>query len=305
MSSPAVKIAIPARLNLALLAGAVLGNVGLLYLASHPANGWVLAGAVLAFSFMNNTIFSLLHESVHQIFHPNRRVNEWGGRIAAAFFPTALTFQRTFHLRHHRNNRTEVEQFDYLRPEDNKFLKRAQWYAILTGLYWLASPLGIIIYLFWPGAFRLKFLRDQDSRIAQQTGANAMFAGFDDAPVGKMRLEILFTIALQVTVVWLAGVTWWAWLLCYTAFAVNWSSLQYADHAWSELDVREGAWNLHVHPVVRWIFLNYHHHKAHHQHPEVPWSQLGKYVDPEEHRPSFLRIYLSMWRGPRPLPKSD
>ena len=277
MSLPAVKNAIPARLNLVLLAGAALGNIGLLYLASHPANGWVLAGAVVAFSFLNNTIF----------------------------FPTALTFQRIFHLRHHRNNRTEVEQFDYLRPEDNKFLKRAQWYAILTGLYWLASPLGIILYLFWPGAFQLRFLRDQDSRIAQQTGANAMFAGFDDAPVGKIRLEILFTIALQVSVVLLAGVTWWGWLLCYAAFAVNWSSLQYADHAWSELDVREGAWNLHVNPVVRWIFLNYHHHKAHHQHPEVPWSQLEKYVDPAEPRPSFLRVYFSMWRGPRPLPKSD
>ena len=71
---PAVKNAIPARLNLVLLAGAALGNIGLLYLASHPANGWVLAGAVVAFSFLNNTIFSLLHESVHQIFHPNRRV---------------------------------------------------------------------------------------------------------------------------------------------------------------------------------------------------------------------------------------
>ena len=305
MSLPAVKIAIPAKLNLAVLTAAVLGNVGLLYLASHQANAWVLAGAVLAFSFLNNTIFSLLHESVHHIFHPNARVNEWGGRIAAAFFPTALTFQRIFHLRHHRNNRTEVEQFDYLHPEDNKFLKRAQWYAILTGLYWLASPIGMLIYLVWPGAFRLKIVRGDDSPLAQQTGANAMFAGFDDAPVGKIRLEIIFTIALQVTVIWLAGITWWAWLLCYTAFAVNWSSLQYADHAWSKLDVREGAWNLHVNPLVRWIFLNYHHHKAHHQHPEVPWIQLGKYVDPTEHRPSFLRIYLSMWRGPRPLPKSE
>ena len=145
MSLPAVKIAIPAKLNLAVLTAAVLGNVGLLYLASHQANGWVLAGAVLAFSFLNNTIFSLLHESVHPIFHPNARGNERCGRIAAAFFPTALTFQRIFHLRHHRNNRTEVEQFDYLHPEDNKFLKRAQWYAILTGLYWLASPIGMLI----------------------------------------------------------------------------------------------------------------------------------------------------------------
>ena len=42
-----MKNAIPARLNLVLLAVAALGNIGLLYLASHPANGWVLAGAVV------------------------------------------------------------------------------------------------------------------------------------------------------------------------------------------------------------------------------------------------------------------
>ena len=84
---------------------------------------------------------------------------------------------------------------------------------------------------------------------------------------------------------------------------MNWSSLQYADHAWSELDVREGAWNLRVNKLVQWLFLNYHHHKAHHQHPEVSWLNLSEHVDFTEQRPSFLKIWLSMWRGPRPLPK--
>jgi fatty acid desaturase len=257
----------------------------------------------MAFSFVNNTIFSLLHESVHGIFHRNRHANEWGGRIGAAFFPTALTFQRIFHLRHHRNNRTEVEQFDYLRPTDNRVMKYAQWYAILTGLYWLASPLGMLIYLLWPGAFRVKWLRAEDSRLAQQTAADAMLEGFDHAPAGRIRLEILFTLLVQAALVWLAQATWQGWLLCYAAFAVNWSSLQYADHAWSELDVREGAWNLRVNKLVQWIFLNYHHHKAHHQHPEVSWLHLSEHVDFTEPRPSFFKIWLSMWRGPRPLPK--
>ena len=91
--------------------------------------------------------------------------------------------------------------------------------------------------------------------------------------------------------------------ICYAAFALNWSSLQYADHAWSELDVKEGAWNLRVNKVVQWLFLNYHHHKAHHQHPDVPWVHLHHHVDFSEPRPSFFRIYLSMWRGPRPMPE--
>lgn len=295
--------AIPGTLNLGLLVGTFCVAGWLLHLASHAASWWQVALAMVGFSFINNTIFSLLHESVHGIFHPNRAVNEWAGRSAAAFFPTALTFQRIFHLRHHRNNRTEVEQFDYLRPTDNRFLKYAQWYAILTGLYWIASPLGMLIYLVWPSAFRLKLLRAEDSRVAQQTAADAMLEGFDHAPTHRIGLEILFTLFVQVALVWLTQATWQGWLLCYAAFAVNWSSLQYADHAWSKLDVRDGAWNLRVNKLVQYLFLNYHHHKAHHQHPEVPWLHLSQHVDFTEPRPSFFKIWLSMWRGPRPLPK--
>lgn len=295
--------AIPGTLNVCLLMGTSWVAGWLLHLASHAPTWWQVTLAVLGFSFVNNTIFSLLHESVHGIFHRNRRVNEWAGRSAAAFFPTALTFQRIFHLRHHRNNRTEVEQFDYLRPTDNRVLKYAQWYAILTGLYWMASPLGMLLYLIWPGAFRMKWLRAEDSRVAQQTAADAMLEGFDNAPTNRIRWEILFTLLMQVALVWLAQATWQGWLLCYAAFAVNWSSLQYADHAWSEFDVREGAWNLRVNKLVQWLFLNYHHHKAHHQHPEVSWFNLSEHVDFSEQRPSFFKIWLSMWRGPRPLPK--
>jgi hypothetical protein len=35
----------------------------------------------------------------------------------------------------------------------------------------------------------------------------------------------------------------------------------------------------------------------------VPWIHLGKYVDFSSFRPSFAAIYLSMWKGPRPLPR--
>lgn len=288
-----------------LLVGASLAAAWLLYAASRATAWWQVLLAAVAFSYVNNTVFSLLHESVHRMFHANRSINEWGGRIAAAFFPTALTFQRIFHLRHHRNNRTDVEQFDYVRPTDNRVLKYAQWYAILTGLYWAASPLGILIYLVWPGAFRSHLLRAKDSPLAQQTAADAMLEGFDDAPVGRIRMEIVFTLLIQAILIWATNATWQGWLICYAAFGVNWSSLQYADHAWSELDVREGAWNLRVNKAVQWLFLNYHHHKAHHQHPDVPWLYLDEHVDFTEERPSFVRIWLSMWRGPRPLPKDS
>ena len=292
---------IPVAWNLALTALGIATASTCLWIACHAGSVWIRLAAALVFSYVNNTLFSLLHESVHGVLHPDRRWNEALGRVLAAFFPTALGFQRVFHLGHHRRNRTEAEQFDYLRPGDNRFLKLAQWYAILTGLYWVFSPLGCLVYLISPRSFRSALVRGE-SGVAAQTSAEAMLSGFDERPSAVMRLEILLSIAVQAALFLALGLDWAGWLLCYAAFAVNWSSLQYADHAWSKLDVHDGAWNLRVNPVIRFLFLNYHHHRAHHQHPSVPWIHLPRHVDLAEERPTFLGIWLGMWRGPRPFP---
>ncbi|MFY0564596.1 fatty acid desaturase [Archangium lansingense] len=300
MTSAGDDAPIPATLNAMLLAAALAACAGCLWLASHAewlATRLLAAGA---FSYVNNTAFSLLHEATHGVLHPSRSTNDWLGRLAAAFFPTSYTLQRTFHLTHHRHNRTELEQFDYLRPGDNRFLKHAQWYSILTGLYWAFVPVGCFAFALFPSL--LQRLRGTGTRYGEQTGAEAYLGRLEDAPGATIRLELLFTMAVQAGLVLALDLSASGWALCYAAFAVNWSSLQYADHAWSPLHVRDGAWDLRVATPVRWLFLNYHYHRAHHRHPRVPWLYLGRYVDEDVPRPSFLRIWLSMWRGPRPLP---
>ena len=103
------KAPIPGAFNIVLAVGAIGAATGLLWIASHT-DSWVWYGvAIVAFSFVNNTNFSLLHEAVHGIFHPNHRVNEWTGRLLAAYFPTGFTTQRIAHLGHHRRNRTDAE----------------------------------------------------------------------------------------------------------------------------------------------------------------------------------------------------
>ncbi|HKR66821.1 MAG TPA: fatty acid desaturase [Thermoanaerobaculia bacterium] len=293
-------LAIPGRLNvaLALIAVAVAGAL-LRFVAHADALALRLVGA-LAFSYVNNTIFSLLHEAVHGVFHGDERWNAMFGRWLAAFFPTSFTLQRFFHLGHHRRNRTEAERFDYIAPGESALLKRVQWYGILTGLYWLLPPLSCLAYLVAPRAFATRFVREEEW--SRQSGAEAMVEGLERVPRGVARAEIAFAIAWQCALFVVLDLNWQAWALCYGAFAINWSSLQYADHAWSPLDRVEGAWNLRVNRVVQWLFLNYHHHKAHHANPKVSWIHLPRFVDFAERRPSFLRVYLQMWRGPRPLP---
>lgn len=299
MSRSARSGRLPELLNVVLLLGASGVASAMLHLASHRS--WPVALlAALVFSYANHMLYALLHEAVHGAFHSNRWLNDAAGRWSAAFFPTSYRLQRAFHLTHHRFNRTPSEQWDYLRPGDNRFLKLAQWYAILTGLYWLFLPLVSLLYLVWPRLLEVALLRN--SSLAQQTSSDNYLAALDGLDRRRARSDVLFAVGLQTLLFVVLSLNWGGWLLCYAAFAFNWSSLQYADHAFSPLDVKNGAWNLRTHRLVRALLLNYPLHRAHHQHPEASWIELPRLVDPnEEPQPGYLENWLRMWRGPQQI----
>ena len=293
----------PGRLNLALAVFATALALGMLWLASNTSSTLWFIVAVVVFAFVNNTVFSLLHESVHGIFHKNLMVNEWAGRILAAFFPTGFTLQRIAHLGHHRRNRTDAEMFDYYQPGDNLLMKYFQWYGILTGLYWILPPLASLFFLVAPVWLIKRIIAfSEKSDLAFQTSAEGMFSGYANAPYVRIKMEILLSLCLQIIIFNLLHLNLWGWLASYAAFGFAWSSLQYTDHAFSKRDVYDGAWNLRVNKLVQYIFLNYHHHRVHHQNPTVPWVYLERYIDENEFRPTFMEIYLKMWGGPRPIP---
>jgi fatty acid desaturase len=298
VSEPAFKR--PGALNLFLMFSLTVLNGVLLWLCSHQT-GWILFPAVVAFSYSNHTMYALLHEAIHGAFHRNNTINDWAGRWCSGFFPTSYRLQRSFHLTHHRNNRTESEQWDYLRPGDNRVLKLAQWYAILTGLYWVFVPLASLLYLFFPRLLSAAALRE--SSLANQTASDEYLGALDKLDESGARLDVLFSIAFQTALFISLDLSLQGWVMCYAAFAFNWSSLQYADHAFSPLDVTNGAWNLRSHPLIQTLLLNYPLHRAHHQHPTASWVELPKLVDPqEEPQPSFLENWLRMWKGPERLP---
>lgn len=293
---------IPARLNMLLMIAAGVASIALLVVASRADSWWMMLSAAAAFSFTANTLFSLMHESVHGLLLPDARWNRWMGRVAAAYFPTSLTLQKAFHLTHHRNNRSPQERFDYIEPGDIAWAKRVQWYGILTGLYWVLTQVGLLVYLVAPVFLRIPLLRRATSRLARQSSSSAYLEVFDQVDGVVVRAELIASFAFQALLFFVFDLTLAGWALCYAAFAVHWSGLQYADHAFSPLSAQDGAWNLRANVISRSLFLNYHHHLAHHRHPNTPWLYLGRYVERNERQPSFLGIWLRMWRGPRRLP---
>lgn len=278
-----------------------LASFGALYglwLASHGVLWWHKALGILLFALSNNTLFSLLHEAVHKIYSKNQRINDAMGILASAFFPTGFTFQRLCHLAHHCNNRSDHEMFDMYYPNDNLLLKRIQFFGIFTGLYWLVLILGWLIYLVYPGFFDLVSKLGEKSRLLKHADVAILLPFGKTNKESRIRFELAFTLIIQILIFYFLQLTFGWWLLAYWVFSLFWGSLQYADHAFSPRDIRKGAWDLRINPIMRYIFLNYHHHRAHHMNPNVPWFDLAKYIDYGNYRPRFLEIYLRMWKGP-------
>jgi fatty acid desaturase len=289
---------IPIKLNFAIATAAVAVALTCLWLASHAPHWTVLVSAVV-FSFANNTIFSLLHECVHGSFHSNRRINDSAGILLAAFFPTAFTIQRVSHFGHHRRNRTDQELYDYFLPHQSRWLKTYWIYCLLTGFYWAIIPVAGLAYLACPFMFRSRAFQNGP---AKWWGFQDYVRDIADVPIGKAWLEAAFTFAFQIAMGLALGLDWIGWIACYWAFGLNWSSLQYTDHAWSPRDITEGAWNLRFWPVTQAVFLNYNLHLVHHRRPEIPWVHLPRFVSTTDPQPSFWSIYWSLWGGAHAAP---
>ena len=138
---------IPGARNICIALGAYMVAAWLLWFASHTTSLLQMAAAAIAFSYANNTICSLLHESVHGMFHARRCVNDAFGMIGAAFVPTGFLFQRVCHFGHHRRGLTDDELFDCYTPNKSRFQTWFHLYCLLTGWFWFSAPLGCSIYL--------------------------------------------------------------------------------------------------------------------------------------------------------------
>ena len=289
---------IPTLRNLLIFAVALPVDIALLWFGSHASLPFALLAAV-GFSLVNNTMFTLMHEAIHGVLLPWRTPNALLGQLAGAMFPVPFVAYSYGHMQHHVRNRTDDELFDYYLPSERRW-KCNLWLYLgnLGGFYWFLIPFATVLYLLAPWLLR----SPKWAYYAKDYGIGAGVGDVAKLPVLQGWLQCLFVVLWQVALIYLLDLSLTGWLLCYWAFAVHWSALQYVHHAWSIRDVERGAWNLSVWPPLRWLALNYHSHLAHHTHPDVPWIYLQDFIGADEKRPGFFRNYLTLWGGVRPAP---
>jgi len=289
----------PGLLNTVVLVVSLIVSWICLWAASHLGLAWALLG-VWGFCLVNNTPFAMMHEAVHGVGCRSKVANEGLGIVCGWAFPTSFSMQRLAHAGHHQRNRTDQELYDYYLPHQSKLVRNLWLYlGNLLGVYWWSVLFSNVLYFLAPWAYRSRFFVE---KVAPVLGFGPFVADLAKLPPLRVWSEIALAFAYQAALIHFLNLGFWATLACYWVFAMHWSVLQYADHAWSARDVHSGAWNLQVLPPFRWVALNYHYHLAHHQQPEVPWYQLPAIVDRSTRQPSFWRVYFSLWRGVRPAP---
>ena len=134
MKAPTVKIT--GGFNILLVVLIQITAFGLLWLGSRLGIFWSIPLGII-FSFVLLTNYALMHDAAHHTLHRNKYVNYVLGVLSCMIFPQSFTLFEVAHQMHHQGNRTDNETFDYYYSTDNAFLKRIQWYGILTGIWYL------------------------------------------------------------------------------------------------------------------------------------------------------------------------
>lgn len=286
------KYPIPGGLNIALtLLVSALGVIAL-WSSSRVESWWMVLLIALAYGFVMNTGNALCHEAEHDIFHPDKRINDAAGTLLSLFVPVSFQLRRQGHLGHHLRNRTDDEAFDCFFAGENPLWKRLQFYGILTGGFWLVVLASNFVAALNPAWLASRRSLDRQTAALQATLHPGTFR--------RVQLEAGLAILLHGGMIFFFHIPVFRYFVVLFGFGFVWSTLQYIHHYGTVRDVQRGACNVRTWRIFDWICLHHHWHLNHHFHPTVPWIYLPRLVAENAPPPiAFWQAYLRQWRGPR------
>jgi fatty acid desaturase len=289
---------IPGTMNLWLAAAQMSAAFTVLGLASRVHSAYLLAALAVAFAFVMQMGFCLAHEAVHRKLHSDRRVNLGVGVLMFSLFPGSLHFFEVAHLIHHHRNRSDDELEDYVLPGETAWIKRAMYYLLISGLFWLLLPFSSIVVAMIPRN-RIHLPRPDDD-----SGAFRKFVQFlNEVRPGRVRRDLLVAALVWGIAFPLLHLRFSAIVVCYGAFAFSWASQQYIYHVRTPRHAVLGALDLRLWRPVRWLYLNFNYHLTHHLAVWVPWTYLPSIAAKQPSR-GYLNTYVHLWQPPESLEKA-
>lgn len=288
----------PQKLNLVLIVLIQSLALGALYLGSNVLNQWWgMLLCAFVYSFVLQTNYALMHEAMHGILHRNPKINMYLGSLCCCLFPVPFSVIRVTHAMHHRHNRDPNERFDLYDGAHDRLKQTLNWYGIMTGVFWFLTVISLNLVALCPSVLKKMNINRHSAHVLR-----ALRIYFAQNSSTLPRLQVLGIVIYWACVIWLLNLSGAMLVLGALAFAFNWSTRQYIQHAFADVDKISGSHNLKTGQINSWILLNGQWDLVHHYCPTAPWVALpsiGKGL-PESLQPkiSYLKQYCRMWKGP-------
>lgn len=269
----------------------VLIALPLWLLPASPA--WALL--IPLFIWVHNTHWALIHESVHRLFSPSEKWNEYAGRGLGILMGASFHVLRFGHMMHHQYNREwESEIHDGKRP---LWVARVSYYAKLLGGIYIMEVAITLFAAILPSSIIKRILQGPLQKAFPPAAAAAEQTFLRRGKLRQVRMDGMVIILLYSAVAYLYG-TNWPYLLFFLycrALAVSFFDNIY--HYATAADNSEAAVELAMPSLLSKLLLHGNYHETHHLKPSIPWSELPNH----QHRPfgkSFLEGARQQWNGP-------
>ena len=256
------------------------------------------AWTLLPLAFLNNPYWSLIHEAIHDLFHPVRRVNVLFGRALSIMFGSPFQILRLSHLLHHKLNRMPLEGTELFDRGKGSLsiVAFGYFFQILGGLY-LVEFLSPLLFFLPRGLlrqFRLRFVKpDTVSGILMQNWSQ-------DEANREIRVDGWLIVAWYGVALFCYGSHWPLLLAVVAARGFLISFLDNVYHYRTPVNDIFYASNLWLPPVATELLLNFNFHGIHHQNPAISWIRLP-FVFREQSQMfhgNYLTAAARQFRGP-------
>jgi fatty acid desaturase len=256
--------------------------------------GWTL----IPLALLTNPFWSLIHEAIHDLFHPSREVNLFFGRLLAVVFGSPFRILRMGHLLHHKLNRLPIEGTEYYdRTKGTKGGAAAGYYfQILLGLYLVEvlSPLFFFlprIFLDW---FKKSFIR------TGTVSSLLMDNWLGRESLREIRADGMATVSLLALAFACYGANWPLLLAALLGRGLLISFLDNIYHYETPVGDVFYAKNLSLSRPMDKLLLNFNLHGIHHVNPAIPWIHLPRAFELQSGRffDGYFAAALRQLRGP-------
>ena len=272
------ELAMPQAINMGLLllhTAANLFQLFILPLYLVPRSmGWSLL--LVPIAALNNPLWALLHESIHDVFNASCAINRAAGRWLSVLFGSPFEILRLTHLSHHKFNRSPLEKGTemYAADETSRLTAALKYYFyILCGVYLLEVG-STLLCLLPTKAFHKLGKRLIEKGDAQEKWLAGKF--LNDRRLREIRVDGLAILLLYgvSAYCYLGHLKLFLGLIAVRALLI--SLMDNVYHYGTAIKVTISGHNLSLPRFLATGLLNFNFHRVHHAHPNVPWTGLPR-----------------------------